>query len=242
LRSAEVRSQIGYMSQKFTLYDDLTIGENLDFYAGLYGLPQDSRRSRIEWVLEVSGLSGQQSMLTGQLPGGWKQRVAFGAAVMHQPRVIFLDEPTSGVDPLARRIMWRMINELADQGAAVLVVTHYLEEAEQCNRIGFMVAGEMVAEGSPGEIKKSAPGRLLEIETPSAQKALQELRQRYGPSKVSLFGDRVHVVVDSESDAGSVKRELEEHGIEVRRAGFTEFTLEDVFISLIEERRHQIPQ
>lgn len=242
LRSAEVRSQIGYMSQKFTLYDDLTIGENLDFYAGLYGLPQESRRSRIEWVLEISGLSGQQSMLTRQLPGGWKQRVAFGAAVMHEPRVIFLDEPTSGVDPLARRIMWRMINELADHGAAVLVVTHYLEEAEQCNRIGFMVAGEMVAEGSPGEIKKSASGRLLEIETPSPQKALHELRRRYGASRVSLFGDRVHVVVDTESDAGDAERELAEHGIEVRRANFTEFTLEDVFISLLEERRHQIPQ
>ncbi len=242
LRSAEVRSQIGYMSQKFTLYDDLTIGENLDFYAGLYGLPQDSRRSRIEWVLDISGLSGQQSMLTGQLPGGWKQRVAFGAAVMHEPRVIFLDEPTSGVDPLARRIMWRMINELADHGAAVLVVTHYLEEAEQCNRIGFMAAGEMVAEGSPGEIKKSAHGRLLEIETPSAQKAVHELRRRYGPTKVSLFGDRVHLVVDTEGDADGAKRELADHGIEVRRADFTEFTLEDVFISLIEERRHQIPQ
>jgi ABC-2 type transport system ATP-binding protein len=242
LRSAEVRSQIGYMSQKFTLYDDLTIGENLDFYAGLYGLSRDSRRGRIEWVLDISGLSGQQSMLTGQLPGGWKQRVAFGAAVMHEPRVIFLDEPTSGVDPLARRIMWRMINDLADHGAAVLVVTHYLEEAEQCNRIGFMVAGEMVAEGSPGEIKKNVSGRLLEIETPSAQKALAELRRRYGPGKVSLFGDRVHVVVDSESAAEGLKKELAGHGIEIRRAEFTEFTLEDVFISLIEERRHQIPQ
>jgi ABC-2 type transport system ATP-binding protein len=206
LRSAEVRSQIGYMSQKFTLYDDLTIGENLDFYAGLYGLPQHTRKSRIEWSLEIAGLSGQQSMLTGQLPGGWKQRVAFGAAVMHEPKVIFLDEPTSGVDPLARRVMWRMINDLADHGAAVLVVTHYLEEAEQCNRIGFMAAGEMVAQGSPGEIKKSVPGRLLEVETSSAQQALRELRSRYGPSRVSLFGDRVHVAVDSEVTAEEVTR------------------------------------
>jgi ABC-2 type transport system ATP-binding protein len=242
LRSAEVRSQIGYMSQKFTLYDDLTIGENLEFYAGLYGLPQQARKGRIEWGLETAGLSGQQSMLTGQLPGGWKQRVAFGAAVMHEPKVIFLDEPTSGVDPLARRVMWRMINELADHGAAVLVVTHYLEEAEQCNRIGFMVAGEIVAQGAPGEIKKSLPGRLLEVETPAAQQALRELRPRYGPSRVSLFGDRLHVVVDSDAAAGEVTRELAASGIEVRRAELTEFSLEDVFISLMEERRHQIPQ
>jgi ABC-2 type transport system ATP-binding protein len=242
LRSAEVRSQIGYMSQKFTLYDDLTIGENLDFYAGLYGLPQQVRKSRIEWGLEIAGLSGQQSMLTGQLPGGWKQRVAFGAAVMHEPKVIFLDEPTSGVDPLARRVMWRMINELADNGAAVLVVTHYLEEAEQCNRIGFMVAGEIVAQGAPGEIKKNLPGRLLEVETPQAQQALHELRPRYGPSRVSLFGDRIHVVVDSEAAVEAVTRELAGHDIEVRRAELTEFSLEDAFISLIEERRHQIPQ
>ena len=242
LRSAEVRSQIGYMSQKFTLYDDLTIGENLDFYAGLYGLPQHARKSRIEWALEMAGLSGQQSMLTGQLPGGWKQRVAFGAAVMHEPKVIFLDEPTSGVDPLARRVMWRMINELADHGAAVLVVTHYLEEAEQCNRIGFMAAGEMVAQGAPGEVKKSVPGRLLEVETPQAQQALRELRRRYGPSRVSLFGDRVHVVVDSVDAAEQVRRELAERDLEVRRAELIDFSLEDVFISLIEERRHQIPQ
>lgn len=161
---------------------------------------------------------------------------------MHEPKVIFLDEPTSGVDPLARRVMWRMINELSDHGAAVLVVTHYLEEAEQCNRIGFMVAGEIVAHGAPGEVKKSVPGRLLELETPLAQQALRELRQRYGPSRVSLFGDRVHVVVDSVAAAEDVKRELAARDIEVRRAELTDFTLEDVFISLIEERRHQIPQ
>jgi ABC-2 type transport system ATP-binding protein len=161
---------------------------------------------------------------------------------MHEPKVIFLDEPTSGVDPLARRVMWRMINELADHGAAVLVVTHYLEEAEQCNRIGFMVAGEIVAQGAPGEIKKSLPGRLLEVETPAAQQALRELRPRYGPSRVSLFGDRLHVVVDSEAAAAEVTRELAASDIEVRRAELTDFSLEDVFISLMEERRHQIPQ
>jgi ABC-2 type transport system ATP-binding protein len=157
LRSAAVRSRIGYMSQKFTLYDDLTIGENLDFYARLYGVPDAVRRARRQWVLEVSELAGQEGLLTAQLPGGWKQRVAFGCAVMHEPDLIFLDEPTSGVDPLARRAMWRMIHELADSGAVVLVVTHYLEEAEQCTHVAFMVAGEVLLEGPPGEVKGRYP-------------------------------------------------------------------------------------
>src|SRR5262244_178696 len=134
LRSAEVRSRIGYMSQKFALYDDLTIGENLDFYARLYGVDESVRQERKKWVLDAAELSGEEGMLTKSLPGGWKQRVAFGAAVMHEPEAIFLDEPTSGVDPLARRAMWRMINEFADRGAGIVVVTHYLEEAEHPDR------------------------------------------------------------------------------------------------------------
>src|SRR4030095_11328705 len=150
LRSAEIRSKIGYMSQKFSLYDDLTIGENLDFYARLYGVDESVREERKKWVLEAAELSGEAGMLTKSLPGGWKQRVAFGAAVMHEPEAIFLDDPTSGVDPLARRDMWRMINQFADRGAGIVVVTHYLEEAEQCNRLGFMVAGEIISQGSPG--------------------------------------------------------------------------------------------
>lgn len=144
-----MRSRIGYISQKFALYDDLTIGENLDFYARLYGVDESVREERKKWVLELSELSNEAGMLTKSLPGGWKQRVAFGAAVMHEPEAIFLDEPTSGVDPLARRAMWRMINEFADRGAGVVVVTHYLEEAEQCNRLGFMVAGEIISQGFP---------------------------------------------------------------------------------------------
>ncbi len=162
LRGAAVRSRIGYMSQKFTLYDDLTIGENLDFYANLYDLSRAAREARQQWVLAVSDLSGQDKLLTASLPGGWKQRVAFGAAIMHEPDLIFLDEPTSGVDPVARRAMWRMMRELAANGAAILVVTHYLEEAEQCSRVGFMVAGAIALEGSPAEIHASHPGRSLE--------------------------------------------------------------------------------
>jgi ABC-2 type transport system ATP-binding protein len=243
LRSAEVRSQIGYMSQKFTLYDDLTIGENLDFYASLYGVPENVRKLRKDWVLEISGLSGEQNLLTRQLPGGWKQRVAFGAAVMHEPRVIFLDEPTSGVDPLARRVMWRMINELADHGSAVLVVTHYLEEAEQCNRLGFMVAGEMLVQGSPGEVKAGMSGRLLEVETSSARQALPVFQETFGKGRVSLFGDRLHVIVDSaETGIRRAREALAANSIECLRADEIDFSLEDVFISLIEGHRQSIPQ
>ncbi|HEY9502902.1 MAG TPA: ATP-binding cassette domain-containing protein, partial [Pyrinomonadaceae bacterium] len=165
LRSTFVRQRLGYMSQKFSLYDDLTIEENLDFFAGVYQVPRKVREEKKQWVLEISGLQGKGDLMTGSLPGGWKQRVAFGAAVMHEPSVLFLDEPTSGVDPLARRAFWKMINGFADRGVAVLVTTHYLEEAEQCNRLGFMVAGELVAEGTPSGVKAAQGGHLLELIT-----------------------------------------------------------------------------
>jgi ABC-2 type transport system ATP-binding protein len=237
LRSAAVRSQIGYMSQKFTLYDDLTISQNLDFYSRLYGIPPELAAERKRWVLETSELEGQAGLLTGSLPGGWKQRVSFGAAVMHEPKVIMLDEPTSGVDPLARRAMWRMINRLADRGAAVLVVTHYLEEAEQCNRIGFMAAGELIDEGSPSEVKRHRAGTLLEITTGDPRRAVHALAAALGTGRVSLFGDRVHAV----GDQPEVLRILSQQSIPVESIEPAEFSLEDVFIGLIEDRRQQSP-
>src|SRR5271165_4710867 len=198
LRSREVRQRIGYMSQKFSLYDDLTIGENLDFFAGVYGVPDAERDEKKRWVMEFSGLVGKQGLITGSLPGGWKQRVAFGAAIMHEPSVLFLDEPTSGVDPLARRAFWRMINRLADAGTAILVTTHYLEEAEQCNRLGFMVAGELVAEGTPQGVKSQQGGHLIELIVDQPQRASDLLRQGDERWRVSLFGDRLHVITDDD--------------------------------------------
>jgi len=241
LRATSVRSRIGYMSQKFTLYDDLTIGENLDFYARLYGVDESVREERKKWVLETAELSGEEGMITRSLPGGWKQRVAFGAAVMHEPEAIFLDEPTSGVDPLARRAMWRVINALADRGAGILVVTHYLEEAEQCNRIGFMVAGEVIAEGSPSEVKANMKGSLSEIETDKPNLALATLKTKFGASRVSLFGDKLHLVTESEGQQKEAKAELGTAGVKVTAWNPAEFSLEDVFISLIESRRSAIP-
>ena len=177
LRSEAVRERIGYMSQKFSLYDDLTILENLDFFSGVYGVPEQEREEKIRWVLSFSGLDGKQDQITGSLPGGWKQRVAFGAAIMHEPDILFFDEPTSGVDPLARRAFWTMINRLADGGAAILVTTHYLEEAEQCNRLGMMVAGELVAEGTPSGIKSQAiRDTVLEFIVDQPQRAADLLK------------------------------------------------------------------
>jgi ABC-2 type transport system ATP-binding protein len=241
LRAAAVRCRIGYMSQKFALYDDLTIGQNLDFYARLYGVEESVREERKKWVLDLSELSGEAGMLTKSLPGGWKQRVAFGAAVMHEPDAIFLDEPTSGVDPLARRAMWRMINEFADRGAGILVVTHYLEEAEQCNKIGFMVAGEIIAQGSPSEVKAAMKGEMSEILADKPDLSLRTLREKFGASRVSLFGDKLHLVTENDEQKNQAAELLKNAGVTVASWVPAPFSLEDVFISLIESRRAQIP-
>jgi ABC-2 type transport system ATP-binding protein len=227
------------MSQKFSLYDDLTINENLDFFAGVYGVERKAREEKKRWVLEFAGLKDQGNMLTGELPGGWKQRVAFGAAIMHEPSVLFLDEPTSGVDPLARRSFWKMINELADMGVAILVTTHYLEEAEQCNRLGFMFAGEIVAEGTPTGIKAEQGGRLIELITDKPQPASNLLKKETDRWRISLFGDRLHVVIDEDAETGIVnlKKRLSRNGIEVYRAYEETLSLEDVFIATVEKRR-----
>jgi ABC-2 type transport system ATP-binding protein len=241
IRSEAVRELVGYMSQKFSLYDDLSIDENLDFFAGVYGVPEQERGEKKQWVLEFSGLTGKQQQITGSLPGGWKQRVAFGAATMHEPSVLFLDEPTSGVDPLARRAFWRMINRLADMGTAILVTTHYLEEAEQCNRLGFMVAGELVAEGAPSAIKAAQGGHLLDLRVDQPQRAADVLKEQMDRWRVALFGDRLHVIVDEDAAAGQkqVVERLRGAGLEVRDVHEENFSLEDVFIAVVEKARRQ---
>jgi ABC-2 type transport system ATP-binding protein len=202
-------------------------------------VPAGEREEKARWVLAFSGLEGQQDQVTGSLPGGWKQRVAFGAAVMHEPSVLFLDEPTSGVDPLARRAFWKLINAFADRGVAVLITTHYLEEAEQCNRLGFMVAGKLVCEGTPSGVKEQMRGHLIELMTDQPQLAADALEKTYGGQRVSLFGDRLHVIVDEEPRAGidHVTRDLADVGIRVLGAREERFSLEDVFISVVQQAR-----
>jgi ABC-2 type transport system ATP-binding protein len=239
LRSSAVRERIGYMSQKFSLYDDLTIEENLDFFGGVYGVPDAELMDKKKWVLAFSGLEGKERMITGSLPGGWKQRVAFGAAILHEPSVLFLDEPTSGVDPLARRAFWRMINKLADMGTAILVTTHYLEEAEQCNRLGLMVAGELVAEGTPSGMKQQQTGHLLEFIVDQPQRAADLLKEKMDRWRVSLFGYRLHIITDDEAEVGkrTVTAELQRAGIKVEEVREEAFSLEDVFIAIVEKAR-----
>jgi ABC-2 type transport system ATP-binding protein len=239
LRSERVRQQIGYMSQKFSLYDDLSIADNLDFFAGVYGVPRERREARKQWVLAFAGLAGRGHELTGRLPGGFKQRVAFGAAIMHEPGILFLDEPTSGVDPLARRALWGLINRLADQGAAILVTTHYLEEAEQCNRLGLMVGGELVAEGTPTGIKRAQGGHVVELRTDRPRAALATLRRDQERWRVSLFGDRLHVIVDGLADGAgrTVAARVEADGIRVLDWVEQDLSLEDVFLAVVERSR-----
>src|ERR1700730_4987659 len=240
-RSQGVRQRLGYISQKFSLYDDLTIQENLEFFAGVYGVPESEREEKRQWVLSFSGLEGKQDQITGSLPGGWKQRVAFGAAIMHEPSVLFLDEPTSGVDPLARRAFWTMINRLADAGAAVLVTTHYLEEAEQCNRLGLMVAGELVAAGTPSGIKSQQPGHLLELHVDRAKLAIDRLKHVMERWRVSLFGDRLHVIMDEDAEQAQrvLSDRLSAEGVRVLSVREARFSLEDVFISVVEQARRE---
>jgi ABC-2 type transport system ATP-binding protein len=236
VRSGNVRNQVGYMSQKFSLYDDLTILENLEFFAGVYGVSKNDRAEKIAWVLDFAGLAGKENAITGSLPGGWKQRVAFGSAIMHEPTVIFLDEPTSGVDPIARRSFWDVIGRLAEVGTAVLVTTHYLEEAEQCNRLGFMAAGKLIAQGTPTEVKSRQKGSLLEIRVDDLRKAVATLERDRGRWRVSLFGDRLHVVGDDDAQAAirSVCEQLHDGGVRVIDARQAQFSLEDVFIGAVE--------
>ncbi|MEH2055159.1 MAG: ATP-binding cassette domain-containing protein [Nostoc sp.] len=240
LRSEQVRQKLGYMSQKFTLYDDLTINQNLEFYCGVYAVPRKHRRAKKNWVLQMSDLVGQGDRMTGDLPGGWKQRVAFGASVMHEPKIVFLDEPTSGVDPLARRQFWRWINQFAREGMAILVTTHYLEEAEQCHRLGFMVAGELVAQGTPRQVKDDQPGRLIEWECEPLQQASDLLKQKFDRWRVSIFGSRLHTILnDPSSQVPQIEQWLKELGITIHSHREIAFSLEDVFISVVEQARQR---
>ncbi len=235
LNRSEVRARIGYMSQKFTLYDDLTIQQNLEFYCGVYGVPRKLRRGKINWVLATCGLIGRENTITGSLPGGWKQRVAFGASVMHEPDILFLDEPTSGVDPLARRQFWRLIRDFAQRGTAILVTTHYLEEAENCHNMAFMVAGQIVAEGPPSRIKTSQPGQLIELISGQNQAASDLLKQRLESWRVSIFGDRLHLVLDNpDPELADIRQWLQAAQISVTSTRPIPFSLEDAFIGIVQ--------
>jgi len=233
----QVKRHIGYMSQKFSLYSDLTVSENIEFFGGTYGLEGQIFRERRAWAIEMAGLEKMETSLTKDLPLGWKQRLALGCAVLHRPQIVFLDEPTSGVDPVARRTFWDLINAISNEGSTVFVTTHYLDEAEYCNRIALINAGRLISQGSPRELKSTTiKNRIFEIESDSAAKALDELKKMDAVEETSLFGNYVHVSVKDEYDAEKeIPSALESAGVSVTRIEPILPSLEDVFIHLIEQ-------
>lgn len=229
-----VRQNIGYMSQKFSLYNDLTVLENIRFFGGMYQVPSAVIAERTEWVVEMAGLKGRENALTGTLAVGWKQRLALGCAVLHRPPILFLDEPTSGVDPISRRQFWELIHAMAADGVTVFVTTHYMDEAEYCNRLVLIYRGRLVASGSPAELKRDAMrGELLLVECSPLGKALDLLQDVPGVIDVAVFGNALHAVVENaESAARSLHARLEQGGVAVQHIAPIRPTLEDVFVSL----------
>lgn len=232
-----LKKNIGYMSQRFSLYEDLTVEENIRFFGGVYGLSKHKVNERMKWVLAMAGLEGREKSLTKTLSGGWKQRLALGSAVLHEPKIVFLDEPTSGVDPVSRRKFWELINQLSEQGITVLVTTHYLDEAEYCNNIILINAGKLIATGSPKELKtEHITYPILEVETSDVITSLETLRTEAWVVEISLFGTYLHVGVrDEEEGKQLVASTLAGKGIAVKRMERIVPSLEDVFLHLLEQ-------
>jgi ABC-2 type transport system ATP-binding protein len=230
-----VKRIIGYMSQKFSLYDDLTVEENIDFFGGVYRVPKEKKGARKAWVLKMAGIEDKRKVLTGTLATGFKQRLALGCAVLHEPPVLFLDEPTSGVDPMSRRRFWDLIREMADSGAAIFVTTHYMQEADYCDRLALIYRGRIVAEGAPMRLRQDYMKReILEIETERTVEALEILLNNGIES--AIFGSALHATVeDAASSARRIRTIMESAGIAVERIERIMPSLEDVFVTLIEE-------
>jgi len=233
-----VKRSIGYMSQRFSLYDDLTVSQNLRFFGGVYGLRGKKLLEREAWAMQTAGLGGREDALTGDLPGGWKQRLALACAVLHAPRVLFLDEPTGGVDPISRREFWTLIDQLSGEGVTVIVTTHYLDEAEHCGRIALMHAGRVAALGTVGELKSVFSGRaILDVTCPRYLEALPALEADEAVLEASVFGTRIHLVV---ADAGEGRRRalaiLQAQGNTPAEVERIVPSLEDVFIHTIESQ------
>jgi ABC-2 type transport system ATP-binding protein len=231
----QIKRNIGYMSQLFSLYGDLTVEENIAFFSGLYGVPRARRAERRSWVLTMAGLESHASRLVRELSLGWKQRLALGCGVLHQPPILFLDEPTSGVDPLSRRTFWDLIYALAQEGTTVFVSTHYMEEAEYCNRLALMNRGRLIALDSPAAIRGQVREPLLEIETDSPMRALKAAERSPAVLRASLFGRAMHAVVaDAGTAAEQIAAALRAANVEVRSMKAIDPSLEDVFVSLVE--------
>lgn len=231
-----VKRRIGYMSQRFSLYEALTVDQNISFFGGIYGLSGDRLAARRSFVLEMAGLVGRETTLTSQLPGGWRQRLALGCAILHEPPIVFLDEPTGGVDPLSRRRFWDLIGDLSQRGVTVLVTTHYLDEAEHCHRLAIIQAGRLAAIGTAHELKQVFASRpIVEINASRPVEAMELLDQLPTVEKTSLFGTSVHAVLRSKDTAPAALADtLRKAGIEVSSIGPVSPSLEDVFLDVVE--------
>jgi ABC-2 type transport system ATP-binding protein len=231
-----VRRNIGYMSQRFSLYDDLTVEQNIDFFAGLYGVLREQRQKRKEFVLRMAGLTERQSALTVTLSGGWKQRLALGCAILHNPPVLFLDEPTSGVDPIARSAFWDLIREMAAEGHTIFVSTHYMDEAEYCHRLALMYRGKVIALGTPLNLRSNLNKHsLLRLDTSDPLETMRILGEIPRITDVAVFGGGLHVTVDDlQNGTAIIRNRLTTQNIEIKRLEKIQPSLEDVFVALIE--------
>jgi ABC-2 type transport system ATP-binding protein len=224
------------MSQKFSLYDDLTVEENIDFFSGIYSVPRERRGDRKKFVLEMAGLGDRRGQMTRTLSGGWKQRLALGCAILHDPPVLFLDEPTSGVDPIARGAFWGLIHDLSETGHTIFVSTHYMDEAEYCHRLALMYRGKVIALGTPDELKNGLTGHvLMHLDTGAVLESMRALDGIDGVSDVAVFGSGLHVTVkDEAAGAERIREAMARNRIEVKRLERIEPSMEDVFVAMIE--------
>lgn len=230
----DIKQNIGYMSQLFSLYADLTVEENIAFFSRIYGIPQAKRIERRDWVLSMAGLTEHQTRRTADLPLGWKQRLALGCAVLHEPPILFLDEPTSGVDPLSRRTFWELIHTLTQGGTTVFVSTHYMEEAEYCNRLALMNRGKLIALDTPARLREQMAEPIFEVQTDDSPKAVETLKETDGLIEVALFGRALHVTVaDSASGPDVIRKRLTDQGLACHRIEPITPSLEDVFVARV---------
>jgi ABC-2 type transport system ATP-binding protein len=233
-----VKSAIGYMSQRFSLYDDLTVAENLTFYARAYMVGRRERAARIRQMIRLADLAGRERQLAGQLSGGYRQRLALACALVHGPRLVFLDEPTAGVDPVSRRTFWALIRRLADEGTTILVTTHYMDEAELCDTLGFIYQGRLIAHGSPAHIKTDAFRRtVIEVETDDVRRAADVLAEWLPVEEVVRIGTRLRCIMADGTGAGEVRARLTAEGFVVRRVQDVEPSVEDLFVSFVDTER-----
>ena len=231
----EIKKRIGYMSQRFSLYDDLTVDENLNFYGRTYGVGSRRLRDRKGFVLQMAGLEGRERELTRNLSGGWKQRLALGTAIIHEPEMLFLDEPTAGVDPISRRAFWDLLYDLAEKGTTIMVTTHYMDEAEHCQSLAFIQRGRIVVQGSPAVIKETKMrGQVLEIDCAEPAIAIPVLREMGAFDEVALYGALIHAVAsDVHALMPEIVEKLQSAGVRVRTMDIIAPSLEDVFISSV---------